>query len=42
VGLRLDHYYDRPWRTDEARDGQLVVIGLTGFDRARAEAILKG
>ena len=42
VGSRLDHYYDRPWRTDEARDGRLVVIGLTGFDRARAEAILKG
>ena len=42
VGSRLDHYYDRPWKTGEAREGQLVVIGLTGFDRARAEAILKG
>ncbi|MDA1323388.1 MAG: cobalamin biosynthesis protein CobW [Proteobacteria bacterium] len=42
VGSRLDHYYDRPWRMDEARAGRLVVIGLAGFDRARAEAILKG
>ena len=42
VGSRLDHYYDRPWNSDEARDGRLVVIGLTGFDRSRAEAILKG
>jgi cobalamin biosynthesis protein CobW len=42
VGTRLDHYFDRPWRLDEPRDGRLVVIGLTGFDRARAEAILKG
>jgi cobalamin biosynthesis protein CobW len=42
VGSRLDHYYDRPWKMDEARNGRLVVIGLTGFDRARAEAILKG
>jgi len=42
VGSRLDHYYDRPWKRDEARDGRLVVIGLAGFDRVRAEAILKG
>ena len=42
VGSRLDHYYDRPWKPDEARKGQLVVIGLAGFDRARAEAILTG
>ena len=42
VGSRLDHYYDRPWKDDEARAGRLVVIGLTGFDRARTEQILKG
>lgn len=42
VGSRLDHYYDRPWRMDEVRAGRLVVIGLVGFDRVRAEAILKG
>lgn len=33
VGPRVDHYYDRPWRDDEKRAGQLVVIGLNGFDR---------
>ena len=42
VGSRLDHYYDRPWKGDEVRAGRLVVIGLTGFDQARAEQILKG
>ncbi len=42
VGSRLDYYYDRPWKMDEARDGRLVMIGLAGFDRARAEAVLKG
>ena len=42
VGSRLDHYYDRPWRMDEPRDGRLVVIGLTGFDRTRAKAVLQG
>ncbi|MGH6960120.1 MAG: GTP-binding protein [Dongiaceae bacterium] len=34
VGTRLQHYYDRAWRTDEARTGNLVVIGLKGLDRA--------
>lgn len=42
VGSRLDHYYDRPWMTEEARAGRLVVIGLTGFDKARAETLLRG
>jgi len=42
VGSRLDYYYDRPWKQDEVREGRLVVIGLSGFDRSRAEAILKG
>ena len=32
VGPRVDHYYDRPWREDETRAGQLVVIGLKGTD----------
>jgi len=26
VGARVRHQYDRPWRTDEARQGRLVVI----------------
>jgi cobalamin biosynthesis protein CobW len=34
VGPRVTHHYDRPWSTDEAREGQLVVIGLKGLDRA--------
>jgi cobalamin biosynthesis protein CobW len=33
VGARLQHYYDRAWRADEARAGHLVVIGLKGLDR---------
>ncbi len=40
VGSRLDHYYDRPWAPDEDRQGRLVVIGLTGFDRERVAQIL--
>jgi cobalamin biosynthesis protein CobW len=41
VGERVDRYYDRPWRADEAPAGELVVIGLKGLDRAAiAEAIL--
>lgn len=27
VGQRFDHFYDRPWQTDERRQTQLVVIG---------------
>ena len=33
VGPRVNHYYDRPWRPDEARRSRLVVIGLKGLDR---------
>ena len=34
------HYYDRPWRAGEPRDGRLVVIGLKGLDRAAIAAAL--
>ena len=34
VGARVTHQYDRPWAAAEARQGQLVVIGLKGLDRA--------
>jgi cobalamin biosynthesis protein CobW len=34
VGPRVDSYYDRPWNGTEVRQGRLVVIGLTGFDKA--------
>ena len=40
VGPRLQHYYDRPWRADEPREGRLVVIGLKGLDRAAIAAAL--
>jgi cobalamin biosynthesis protein CobW len=42
VGARVTHQYDRPWKTNEARNGRLVVIGLKGFDRAAVERALLG
>jgi cobalamin biosynthesis protein CobW len=38
VGPRVTHYYDRPWGASEARQGNLVVIGLKGLDR---DAVVK-
>ena len=38
VGLRLQHYFDRPWRPGEERASRLVVIGLKGLDRAAISA----
>ncbi len=34
VGERFHHYFDRPWRSGEKRQGSLVVIGFKGLDRA--------
>jgi cobalamin biosynthesis protein CobW len=42
VGRRLQHYYDRTWRADEARTGRLVVIGLKGLDRVAITRALAG
>jgi cobalamin biosynthesis protein CobW len=42
VGPRLNSYFDRPWRVDERRASEIVVIGLKGLDRARIEARLRG
>jgi len=42
VGARLQHYYDRAWRADEARTGSLVVIGLKGLDRAAITRTIAG
>ena len=42
VGPRLQHQYDRPWAPGAARQGQLVVIGRSGLDRAAIEAALAG
>ncbi len=38
VGPRIEHYFDRPWREDEARASRLVVIGRKGVDRAAIKA----
>jgi cobalamin biosynthesis protein CobW len=42
VGPRVSHYYDRPWGASEARQGNLVVIGLKGFDRDAVTKALLG
>jgi cobalamin biosynthesis protein CobW len=41
VGQRLNHYYDRPWKANEDRRTQLVVIGLSGLDRIKIGATLR-
>lgn len=40
VGARLSGYYDRPWRAEETRRTELVVIGLCGLDQAAIRAAL--
>ena len=42
VGTRIERYFDRPWRPDEARLSRLVVIGQKGLDRAAIEALVRG
>jgi cobalamin biosynthesis protein CobW len=42
VGTRFRQEFDRPWQPGEARRGQLVVIGQTGFDRAAIQEALGG
>lgn len=42
VGPRLQRYFDRAWRADEARRSEIVVIGRTGLDRAAIEATIRG
>jgi cobalamin biosynthesis protein CobW len=42
VSTRVTHQYDRPWTAAEAREGQLVVIGLKGLDRAAVTGALTG
>ncbi len=41
VGARVQHYFDRPWRSDERRQSRLVVIGCKGLDRAAIAAALE-
>ena len=40
VGPRLQRYFDRPWRDDEARRSELVIIGETGMDVAAIRSAL--
>jgi len=42
VGTRIERYFDRPWRPDEARNSRLVVIGQKGLDREAIEALVRG
>ncbi len=42
VGPRIQHYFDRAWKPEEARLSQLVVIGQKGLDQAAIEAALRG
>jgi cobalamin biosynthesis protein CobW len=42
VGTRFRHHFDRPWAPGEARDGQLVVIGQAGLDKAAIAAAIAG
>ncbi|WP_414471038.1 cobalamin biosynthesis protein CobW [Microvirga sp. M2] len=41
VGQRIAHHFDRPWKSGEARDGRMVVIGLKGFDVKAVESALR-
>jgi len=41
VGVRVTCQFDRPWSAAERRQGQLVVIGLKGLDRAAVTAALR-
>jgi cobalamin biosynthesis protein CobW len=42
VGGRIQHYFDRPWASGEARSSRLVVIGRKGLDRTAIAASLQG
>jgi cobalamin biosynthesis protein CobW len=42
VGPRLNCYFDRPWKADEAKSTRLVVIGEKHMDQPAIEAGLRG
>ena len=42
VGPRLQYYYDRDWRAEEARLTQLVFIGEQGMDQVAIAQALRG
>jgi cobalamin biosynthesis protein CobW len=41
VGPRFQRYFDRDWRDGEPRRSELVVIGLSGLDRAAIESAIR-
>ena len=42
VGSRIQHQFDRAWKTGESRQGRLVVIGEKGLDQAAIRALIAG
>ena len=42
VGARIQHQFDRAWRSGEQRRGRLVVIGEKGFDREAIRVAIAG
>lgn len=42
VGGRIQHQFDRPWRSDEDRRGRLIVIGEKGLDAESIRTLLAG
>jgi cobalamin biosynthesis protein CobW len=42
VGARIQHQFDRAWRSGEPRRGRLVVIAEKGFDREAIRAAIAG
>ncbi|MEM1307626.1 MAG: cobalamin biosynthesis protein CobW [Pseudomonadota bacterium] len=42
VGPRVTTHFDRPWRDNDNRNGELVVIGLAGLDKAAITAAIRG
>ena len=42
VGNRIQHQFDRAWKSGEPRLGRLVVIGEKGLDQAAIRALIAG
>jgi len=42
VGGRIQHQFDRAWKSGETRQGRLVVIGEKGLDQAAIRALIAG
>jgi len=42
VGNRIQHQFERPWRSGEDRQGRLVVIGERGLDTAAITSLIAG